>query len=413
MCIKIAILRQWVHTTHMGRRAESWTVIDRGTGYWYYKIAGAGYRSTGIRITRSRGGAPTNRREAERYAQEQFDRALYEREDGPTLRVYLEPYYTDQCPRCTRLATDGRPVTDRHRSQQRKRLEHHVFPDPVSTIPVRNIRPRDIEDWKARQVAMGTGARTINATLTALSAAFSEGLYRDEVSSNPVAPVSAVRQLTQEGFGVFTPAELAKMFVKEPESWGYDGGSGKRAGADWRPAVAFGLIIATVGERPSAILRVNWGHYDGETIAFPRVKDRRKNHRVVPLTSHTIAALDAWKSDHKRTAPADPIFGYDAGGRMGQTWFAGRFARMMERLELPKYDAYGGKRVPYSLKYTLETELIDRGANPSLVRDLMGHSHQRGAPETILTPVQARYRRQRADKIRELLPVIESIISDS
>ena len=173
----------------------------------------------------------------------------------------------------------------------------------------------------------------------------------------------------------------------------------------------FGLLIATIGERPSALLALNWQHYDGETLTFPHQKDARKAGRVVPLIALARDSLDEWKDDGVRIADDDPIFGYDTGGRMGRTWFRKRFAHMMGELRLPELDADGGRRVPYSLKYTLETELIDRGANPALVRDLMGHSHQRGAPETILTPVQARYRRQRADKLRELLPTIESIFS--
>ncbi len=395
----------------MGRRAEPWTVIDRGKGYWYYKIAGGAYRSTGIKIRRNRQGKATNQSEAERCAQEQADLVVFERQDGPTLRQFLAPYYGPECPRCSRLETDGRPVTNRHRQQQRSRIEHHVMTDPIADTPVRDIRPRDIEDWKQRQIDQEIGARTINATLIAMSAAFNEGLYRDEVRSNPVAPVGSVRQESQEGYGIFTPAELRCMFLEEPTSWGYDGKSGKRSGLDWKPAVAYGLIIATVGERPSAVLRLDWQHYDGMTLTFPRVKDRKKNRRVVPLTSHTINALNEWKEDHVRIGDTDPIFGYDGGGRLGQTWFAKRFNHMMAVLELPAHDRYGGKRVPYSLKYTLETELIDRGANPSLVRDLMGHSHQRGAPETILTPVQARYRRSRAEKLRELVPIIEGIFT--
>lgn len=195
-------------------------------------------------------------------------------------------------------------------------------------------------------------------------------------------------------------------------SWGYHKGKtgkGTREGRDWKPARLFGLLVATIGERPSAIRSLDWRHYDGEMLTFPRVKDRRKNRRVVPLTSFAIAALDEWKEDSVRVGPDDPIFGYDAGGRMGKTWFQKRFHHMMSELKLPTHDEYGGRRVPYSFKYTLETELIDRGANPSLVRDLMGHSHQRGEPETVLTPVQARYRRRRGEKLRDLLPVIESI----
>ncbi|MEX2444442.1 MAG: site-specific integrase [Alkalispirochaeta sp.] len=419
----------------MARRAKRYSILDRGTGVWYYKLADwRSYRSTGISIRVNRQGKPTNRHEAEQYAMEEADRVVFERHTGPTLKQFLDPYYGPECPHCARLEADGRPLTAEYRRTQRSRIERYVVTDDVADIKIRELTPGHLEDWKQRLVTRSKeleaenarrrkagekiekrdfGIRTINQTLNALSGAFSEAVHRQEIAYNPALSVSTLRPVEEDSqYGIFTPAELKRMFVTEPESWGYN--EAKYHGElDWRPARLYGLLMASIGERPSAILRLDWRHYDGQTLTFPRVKDRRKNRRVVPLIALAIEALDDWREDSVRIGPDDPVFGYDGGGRMGKTWFKKRFTHMMAALGLPAEDEWGGRRVPYSLKYTLETELIDRGANPALVRDLMGHSHQRGAPETVLTPVQARYRRQRAEKLRELLPLIEEVVSDS
>lgn len=394
----------------MARPSRNWSVIDRGSGVWYYKLRGwRSYKSTGIQIRYNQRKQPTNRHEAEIYASREADKLALIRDSGPTLAMFLEPYYTEECPHCERMATDGRPLTDRYRKDQRSRIEQLVLTDPISDVPMRQLNPGHIEKWKARMVNAGTGIRTINAALTALSGAFSEALHRGDLAYNPAKSVSSIRQGETEQFGIFTPEELRRMFVDEPvKAWGYDI---QRKGLNHLPARAFGLLVATIGERPSAIMRLEWRHLQGEWLQFPQVKDRRKNRRVVPLTQIAQDALEELREDMVRVGPEDPIFGYDAGGRRGKTWFLKRFNHMMDALELSRQDPYGGRRVPYSLKYTLETELIDRGANPALVRDLMGHSHQRGEPDTILTPVQSRYRRKRADRIKELVPLIEDVVA--
>jgi len=80
----------------------------------------------------------------------------------------------------------------------------------------------------------------------------------------------------------------------------------------------------------------------------------------------------------------------------------------MKRAGFPEKDAEGRKRVPYSLKHSLITHLIDAGADEVLVREFVGHSHGYGTSR-ILTRVQATYKHRQAERLREILPWVERI----
>lgn len=176
----------------MPRKVRKYSVIDRGTGVWYYKLSTwRSYKTTGIDIIRSRSGKPTNRHEAERYALERADReALFPRK-APTLGEFLGPYYGPSCPHCARLASDNRPLSEEYREGQRRRIKTYVLQDPIAQLDIRDVTPGAIEDWKQRALGR-VGMRTVNQTLSALSGAFSEAVHRRELTYNPAKSVGSV-----------------------------------------------------------------------------------------------------------------------------------------------------------------------------------------------------------------------------
>jgi integrase len=132
--------------------------------------------------------------------------------------------------------------------------------------------------------------------------------------------------------------------------------------------------------------------------------------RVVPLPGTLIKALKVHQERSIRIGLEDYIFCYDSGEPVTYTFFRKRYDNMFERLKLPERDPDGGRRTPYSLKVSLETHLIDAGADPVHVREYMGHAHTMG--NRTLTSVQARYKRRQASILREsLLPYIETLLT--
>ncbi|SIR00487.1 hypothetical protein SAMN05920897_1239 [Alkalispirochaeta americana] len=437
-----------------GRPSKPWSVIDRGRRYWYYKLRfWQDYESTEIPIKRNAKGQATNRSDADHYASEQYQRAILYNKRGLTLREFLDPYFVwDRCPHVKQLVADGNVPTERYIAEQRRRLELLVFTHPIAEIEVEKLTPGHFEDWKADLRSQGysglrgddekeafeawrggerdgagklhippeerahlprneIGSRTINAALSAVKKAFANGVHRRSIDVNPASSVGKVVERTRSR-GIFSPAELRKMFVEQASSWGYGENyhgnkDAKRKGSAQGPlshaeAWSFGFVIATTGERPSAVLLCRWEHLQDDVLTFPDVKDPRKDGRQVPLIPAVVEAIN----QVPRRGPF--IWGYESGESFGYTWFTKRFQHMMKTLGLPER-MDGMKRTPYSLKDTLVTELIDRDVSEILVRELVGHSQTYG--ERALSASQARYKRRRIARLREVLPVIEELIA--
>lgn len=340
-------------------------MIDRDRGYWYYKLRfWQDYESTGIKIKRNARGKPTNRADADHYASEQYQRAILYTKRGLTLREFLDPYFVwDRCPHVKQLVADGNTPTERYITEQRRRLELLVFTHPISSIEIEKLTPGHFEDWKADLRDQGysgfkgddqngafeswhagerngvgnlhippeerknlsrneIGSRTINAALSAVKKAFANGVHRRSIDVNPAASVGKVVERTRSR-GIFSPTELRRMFVEQPESWGYE--ESYHGNKDAKPKVStqgplshveawsFGFVIATTGERPSAVLLCRWEHLQDDVLTFPDVKDPRKDGRRVPLIPAVVEAI------HQVPRRGPFIWGYESGEPFGYT----------------------------------------------------------------------------------------------
>ena len=330
----------------------------------------------------------------------------------PTLGEWLTPFYLPGfCPHLARLESDGKPVTYRWANDQRGRLDRLVVEDPIAKIPVAELTPGHIEDWKKRRRLKGNGPRTINLTLSALKACFAEGLHRGELSYNPTQVVGKIREETK-AHGIYSMPELRRIFLDEPELWDYpENYHGNAEGVVSNLMVyTFAFLFATTGERPRALLQLKWVDVgDGEISFRPEIL-KTSAARTIPLISRVKDLLEELRDDGVRVADDDWVFGYSSGDPLQYTWYRKAWERMMTTAKLPEIDTEGLKRVPYSLKHSLVTHLIDEGADPVFVREYVGHSHGTGIEPRRLTRVQARYKRRQAEKLKtEVLPFVERI----
>lgn len=379
-------------------------------------------RSSGIPVVFGRSGNPTQRSEEEivRFCIKRIDqlrseyRESRERRTDPTLWDIVEPYYTeDRCPHLMRLRVDGREVTERWRVDQRDRLLKYVRDYPIGGRRYSELIPGDFEQWKQRMRRKSVKVSVINKTITALKTALGEEYNQGRIKANPLMGVSHIKS-DETDRGYFTLEELYRMFVSEsPECWRSQRGAGSKYGKiSAETASLMWLWQLLTGERMAAILELRWGDIEFGTATVTYRRTKTQTGRMAPLPGALVAALKDHMDRSIRIAPGDYVFSYDSGERIGYTLFRTRYTNMREALGLPERDPDGGKRTPYSLKVSLETHLLDAGADPLHVREYMGHSH--GAGEKSLTRVQARYKRRRVEVLRErIIPMVDGLLSDA
>jgi integrase len=354
---------------------------------------------------------PTNKKEAEIWAAEKWEYARQHAppaQNGPLLKDFLSPYFIPgHCPHIERVLGDKGRYTDKWAAQQRAALDAYILPDPIAGIAVSKLRPGDFEDLKKRLKQYPISPRTINIIMGALKTAIKEGYHRGDIDHDPTVGVGKLREDSKET-GVFMPGEISRIF-SSPEAFAsrQKNFGIARGRKDSFLAYTFFLLCALTGERPDAILSLCWADIEDDVLHFEKTKTMKD--RRVPVVPAVRSGLEKLKQAAVNPAPAGYVFGYEDGSRCGRTWYRKRFYSMMrERLKLPEKDAEGRKRVPYSFKHSLITHLLDAGADEILVREYVGHAHTYGSTR-VLTPVQAKYKHRQAERLRKLLPMIETL----
>jgi integrase len=120
-----------------------------------------------------------------------------------------------------------------------------------------------------------------------------------------------------------------------------------------------------------------------------------------------LAELDEIRDRSIRLSPEDWIFADDKGRAIQYRHWRGAFVGHVDALGI---DRKGRRLSPHSLRHTLNTLLLEHGANPLLVAQYLGWS-QSAAQIPALTPVQGGYTHLSHDALRDILPTIEGLFS--
>ena len=142
----------------------------------------------------------------------------------------------------------------------------------------------------------------------------------------------------------------------------------------------------TAGRRDRAILEVMYsaGTRAAETVGLDRgdldlaggtarVRGKGRKERLAALGSHALGALREYLSDPARPRPAreavNAVFLNNRGGRLS--------TRSLGRI-VDKHALAAGihrRATPHTLRHSFATHLLDRGADPRAVQELLGHAH--------------------------------------
>jgi integrase len=237
--------------------------------------------------------------------------------------------------------------------------------------------------------------------MNALRVVFREARMNRLIDFDPAAAVSRMKPKPLER-GVFTEEELKRLIHTpvEPDA-----------------LMAFTLAAAT-GLRMSEVLALRYRNIHEDWIDVVEAwKDtgvlgppKWEKQRQIPVPMFLQAMIKVYKEDRVRIHPTDLLICEDiTGNRRGPTWWRKAFARTLKAAEIPRTDSEGRVRTPHSLRHTLNSMLIEKGANPIKVQHFFGWSFH--APVPVLSGVQRGYTHMGVEDLRELIPVIEQIFS--
>lgn len=260
----------------------------------------------------------------------------------------------------------------------RQKCEDYIIPF-FAKIRLPDLTEEDIEDWHRHLAARpsrrgGTlSASTITTAHRILSSSLNVAVARRRIPHNPAAS-RTVSPPKGEAFGIEPPtADEVEQILDACAGW--------PNGARWVLAVCTGLRQGeALGLRRrdvrlaapasvtvvQALARVN----GADVMKAPKSE---KSRRSVPLPARAVRALRAHLEEQKVTGLRDGLVFTRPDGRPvssradWQDW-----QELLASLGLPRYRVH-------DIRHGYATMLLERGADPRLVQDLMGWSTARMA----------------------------------
>jgi len=104
----------------------------------------------------------------------------------------------------------------------RSRWEIHIGPDPIAVVPLRELRPKHVRDWRDRLRAKGLAPSTIRNTLNLLRCALQDAVERDMVRENVAKDVKLHRSAqatTDEGWRILNPDDQLALLRSVPRDY--------------------------------------------------------------------------------------------------------------------------------------------------------------------------------------------------
>lgn len=230
-------------------------------------------------------------------------------------------------------------------------LRAHVT-DYIGHLPIGEIGPRRLEEWKRERLEAGAGRTSIGQTITLLKQIFDQAVLMEMIGRNPAAPLKRPKPPPKKQIFIPNPEQLETMrrwFLKQD-----------------RPRDAtFISILALAGVRPGEARRLRWDDFNERVMHVYATKTDA--HRRVQMTPLLFDDLTAWKA----IAPSSP---YVFARRDGGHWEEGDYKNWQRRwYEKARKVAGLPTGRPYDLRHMRVSYLIRCGMDVVQIAQQLGH----------------------------------------
>jgi integrase len=336
-----------------------------------------------------------------------------------TLKEYSQKFYIwDECPRIARILSEGKTIGKTHARNCRSWLDRFVVEDSIARLKMTEIRRAHILDFRERLRKAGNSPAKINSIINALKGVFTEAYFREDIPRNPGSKIGALKY-EQKKVGILNPEEI-RLFLAY----------------DWKNDLAKKVFTfsAYTGMRSGEVLALTWEKVDfTKEIITVDTSWKTKTEkglpkwgkiREVPMAAAVLDMLREHFDDSIYIRDSDLVFCYEDGSRLGTTFWYKNFNKAVVDLGLAKaaYDAEAAKRgeptkegymnsrgeliKPHCLRHSLNTNLLDAGADPYKVRLMLGWSD---AGLKALSPVQLGYTHSVGESLSDLADLISQL----
>ena len=244
------------------------------------------------------------------------------------------------------------PHTLRNYGQDLRQFLDFLRRDEGSLRSPQQIEPITIRSFMALRANQGDSKATRSRKLSAIRSLFRYLAREGQITRNPGEAVRGPKQ--ERKLPTVLTADDAKRLMDDcirPRSF--------------RDQALLETLYSS-GARVSEVVNLNLDDVDlHEGIATVLGKGRKE--RIVPLGTHAVRALAAYRQSLPAGTVSGPLFRNQRGGRLT--------ARSVERLvakaarDLPNFPSLS----PHGLRHSFATHLLDGGVDLRAIQELLGH----------------------------------------
>ena len=242
--------------------------------------------------------------------------------------------------------------------------EYYAFLEEDGTPP-EALTPRNIRSYIARSLDKGLSARTVNLRLSALSTWAQWLLRQGLLDANPVRKVPRPKQ--QKRLPDFYTQKAIDNYFDE-----------SRRRVEERPDDfsllrnrMMMLVLYATGMRRAELCNLSVADFDRGRQLF-RVLGKGDKLREIPVPALICQEISLYLEKLGEAYPDNPQGKFFLTDKGAPLYLA--FADNVVKSELAGVAGFTGKKSPHVLRHSLATHLLNRGADLTSIKEILGHS---------------------------------------
>ena len=234
-------------------------------------------------------------------------------------------------------------------------------PEPVADA----LTTQNVRSFIAHGLDTGLGARTMNLKLSALSTWAQWLLRQGLIDANPVRKVPRPKQ--EKKLPVFYTEKAVDNYFDE---------SRRRVEAHPEDFLLLRnrmmmLVLYATGMRRAELCGLKTSDFDAGRQLF-RVLGKGDKLREIPVPALICQEISLYLEKLREAYPENPGEKFFLTDRGAPLYLA--FVDNLVRRELSGVEGFTGKKSPHVLRHSLATHLLNRGADLTSIKEILGHS---------------------------------------